>query len=393
MDNQLTIGSGQSVRQAVEAIKSAIVQSQSRAARLVVGEQLSLYFGVGLYVSEQSKHYAWGTGALRQISDQLYREMPGLRGFSEQSIRNMRQFADFWQPFIIGQSSSTAICSPTASKLPIPDMRKLVVCDYFDLANWSPAASEINREEFLGISFSHHMEILHKVKDLRDVIHCMHLTYTHRWDKYKLRAVLKEGVPQHEDVASNNFVQTISPTSQAMKAIRMFKDEYLLDFINVEDITAHEEDVDERVIEQRIVENIKTFIMTLGKDFAFVGNQYHLEVYGEESFPDLLFFNRELNCLVVVELKYGKFKTAYLGQLFGYLQILDDYVRKPHENPSIGIILCKSANQAHAEYAVRDYSKPMGVATYRTADEMPDSMRKVLLPTDEIIKLMDVGEQ
>lgn len=112
----------------------------------------------------------------------------------------------------------------------------------------------------------------------------------------------------------------------------------------MEDIDAQEKDVDERLVEQRIVHNIKRFIMTLGRDFTFVGNQYHLEIYGEEMWSDLLFFNRELNALVAIELKIGKFKPIYLGQLYAYLQVLDDKVRKPHENPSIGIVLCKSAN-------------------------------------------------
>ena len=171
-----------------------------------------------------------------------------------------------------------------------------------------------------------------------------------------------------------------------MKAIRMFKDEYLLDFINVEDIDAQEKDVDERLVEQRIVHNIKRFIMTLGRDFTFVGNQYHLEIYGEEMWSDLLFFNRELNALVAIELKIGKFKPIYLGQLYAYLQVLDDKVRKPHENPSIGIVLCKSANQAYAEYAVRDYNKPMGVATYKTISDMPVEMQKTLPDIEELKK-------
>ena len=124
----------------------------------------------------------------------------------------------------------------------------------------------------------------------------------------------------------------------------MFKDEYLLDYINLEDIDAvDDEDVDERVVENTIARNVKRFMMTFGKDFAYVGNQYNLEVFGEEQRNDLLFFNRQLNCLVAIELKAGKFKTAYLGQLYGYLQVLDDQVRKPHENPSIGIILCRHA--------------------------------------------------
>lgn len=373
--------SSEELKNAVQTIKNAILQSQSRAVQMISGAQLSLYFGVGLYVSANSRNGQWGTGAIKTISEQLRRELPGLRGFSEESIKKMRTFAEYWHHYLNR--------SPSATDLEESGVRAVITYDYFSLSKWSPLATEINREEFLGISFSHHMEILHKTKDINEVLFCIHETVVHQWDKYTLRDVLKAGIPQPEHVAPNNFVQTMTSAKQAMKAIRMFKDEYLLDYINVEDIDAQDEDVDERLVEQRIVHNIKRFIMTLGRDFTFVGNQYHLEIYGEEMWSDLLFFNRELNALVAIELKVGKFKPSYLGQLYAYLQVLDDKVRKPHENPSIGIVLCKSANQAYAEYAVRDYNKPMGIATYKTISDMPKEMQKTLPDIEELKKLMD----
>lgn len=373
--------SSEELKNAVQTIKNAILQSQSRAVQMISGAQLSLYFGVGLYVSANSRNGQWGTGAIKTISEQLRRELPGLRGFSEESIKKMRTFAEYWHHYLNR--------SPSATDLEESSVRAVITYDYFSLSKWSPLATEINREEFLGISFSHHMEILHKTKNINEVLFCIHETVVHQWDKYTLRDVLKAGIPQPEHVAPNNFVQTMTSAKQAMKAIRMFKDEYLLDYINVEDIDAQDEDVDERLVEQRIVHNIKRFIMTLGRDFTFVGNQYHLEIYGEEMWSDLLFFNRELNALVAIELKVGKFKPSYLGQLYAYLQVLDDKVRKPHENPSIGIVLCKSANQAYAEYAVRDYNKPMGIATYKTISDMPKEMQKTLPDIEELKKLMD----
>ena len=384
-DNKTDIQISADVTQAVNVIKSAILQSQSRAVRMISGTQLSLYFGVGLYVSANSRKGTWGTAAIDEISEQLRRELPGLRGFSAQNIRNMRQFAEFWQPFLIH--------SPLASKMDFEDLQNQIECDRFSLTKWSPMASEINRDEFLGLSFSHHMEILHKTKNIDEVLLCIHEAVVHQWDKYTLRNILKAGIPKPDGVAPNNFIQTMPSTRQAMKAIKMFKDEYLLDYINVEDIDAQEKDVDERLVEQRIIHNIKRFIMTLGRDFTFVGNQYHLEMYGEEMWSDLLFFNRELNALVAIELKIGKFKPMYLGQLQAYLQILDDKVRKPHENPSIGIVLCKSANQAYAEYAVRDYNKPMGVATYKTFSDMPKEMQHALPDIEELKKLMSDSDE
>lgn len=258
----------------------------------------------------------------------------------------------------------------------------------FALQKWSPLGDEINREEFLSVSFSHHTEILDKTKDIHEVLFYIHQTVMHKWDKYDLRDRLKSGLYKQQQSATNNFIQTM-PVANARKAIGMFKDEYLLDFINVEEMEVDKPaDVDERVVEQAIVRNVKQFIMTFGRDFAYIGNQYHLEIFTNEMFPDLLFFNRELNCMVCVELKTGAFKPGYIGQLHTYMRVLDDKVKKPHENPTIGILLCKSADKAFVEYVISDYNSPMGVATYKTTADMDERMRKSLPDMEEMRKLL-----
>ena len=266
--------------------------------------------------------------------------------------------------------------------------KAVIDIDSFALQKWSPLAVEINREEFLSVSFSHHIEILHKTKDIHEVLFYIHQTVIHKWDKYDLRDRLKSGLYKQQQSATNNFIQTM-PVANARKAIGMFKDEYLLDFINVEEMEVDKPaDVDERVVEQAIVRNVKQFIMTFGRDFAYIGNQYHLEIFTNEMFPDLLFFNRELNCMVCVELKTGAFKPGYIGQLHTYMRVLDDKVKKPHENPTIGILLCKSADKAFVEYVISDYNSPMGVATYKTTADMDERMRKSLPDMEEMRKLL-----
>ena len=370
----------QQYKQAVSVIKEAILHSQYRAAKMVTGEELSLNFGIGAYVSNRSRQEKWGTSIIDSISEQLRRELPGLRGFSARNIRNMRTFYEYWKQFLIWQ--------PSAAKLQLSINQDTIDIECFSPQKWSPVAIEINREEFLGISFSHHLEILQKTKDIQEVLFYIHQTVLHKWDKYDLRNRLKEGLYQKQGAAANNFLQTM-PVNDARKAVGMFKDEYLLDYINVEEMEVdNPEDVDEKVIEQAIVRNIKKFIMTFGRDFAYIGNQYHLEIFGEELFPDLLFLNRELNCMVVVELKKGAFKPAYIGQLQTYMKVLDDKVRKPHENPTIGILLCKSSNKAFVEYVIRDYNSPMGVATYKTAEDMSEELRNALPDMDEMRKLI-----
>ena len=200
---------------------------------------------------------------------------------------------------------------------------------------------------FTEVSFTHHRYIIEKVEDLDMRLFYIREAAENRYSVQALKRAILEDDFHHKGALTNNFVEKLPASEQAFKAINMFKDEYLLDFINTEELGARDkDDVDERVLENAIVYHIRDFILKFGNGFAIMGNQYRIEAFGEEQFIDLLFFNRELNCLVAIELKTGPFKTAYLGQLNGYLSLLDGFVRKPHENPSIGILACKSRQEA-----------------------------------------------
>ena len=369
--------------EAVKVIKEAILQSQYRAASIVNKEQLSLYYGIGKYVSENSRNGFWGKGAIETISEQLQRELPGLRGFSAANIKFMRQFYETWcddlksLTGISGNSDDKSLTevSEIDTRLLIP--RENIQKESFDAAS------------FLGLGFTHHMIIVRKAKSLAERLFYIRHAFANKWSKEVLAARIEDDLFNHQGEIANNFTQKIPDARQSLKAIGMFKDEYLLDFINVEELGERDkEDIDERVIEHEIIHNIKKFILTFSRDFAFVGNQYKLEVYGVEHFPDLIFFNRELNALVVIELKKGAFKSSYLGQLCTYLRLIDDQMRKPHENPSIGIVLCKSANKKYVEYVIQDYDKPLGVATYKISDEMPEKLKRALPDTEELKKLL-----
>ena len=375
--------------EAVEAIKTAILQGQYEALKDVNRVQLAVYFAIGKYLSMNTRKGVWGTGALKQISEQLHKEMPGLRGFSETNLKKMRLFYDNWQMLDANSSVATDELSPLKSSVATDDLQKTnnQIDIYHSIV--IPNTAEFPIEDFFQLPFSHHVEVFSKVKDLNARYYYISRAVKEHLPVESLEKIIKQKAFENRGNLPNNFARTISNSSVARKAVMMFKDSYALQFINTEEIGERDrQDVDERVVEQKIVQNIKKFIMTFGDDFTFVGNQYHLEVYGEEFFPDLIFFNRELNSLVVIELKTGEFKNSYLGQLTGYLQILDDKVRKPHENPSIGIVLCKSANKAYVEYVIKAFDKPMGVATYTTAADMPEKLRKALPNQDDLIKLM-----
>lgn len=264
----------QNYREAVKTIKEAILRSQYRAAASVNKEQLSLYYGIGRYVSENSRKGFWGKGAIEQISSLLQKELPGLRGFSASNIKNMRIFYEAWEPVLNRQ--------PMADDLVLNEKLLLSVIR-------QPMADEFNWSDFLSIGFSHHTEIISKAKTLEARLFYIHECATRYWSKYTLRDYLKADLYSHRGTLPNNFAQTLPDTKQALKAVCSFKDEYLLDFINVEELNEQEEDLDEKIVEKAIVANVKKFIMTFGQDFSFIGNQYRMEVAGEEMFIDLLF--------------------------------------------------------------------------------------------------------
>ncbi len=374
---------------AVETIKTAILQGQYQAAKDVNRVQLALYFAIGRYISKNTRKKFWGQGALGIISEQLKKELPGLKGFSESNLKNMRKFYENW--IILDANSTDAIVELQNSNSTDASVELQKVENKIDINN-SITISNVNHfpiEDFFKLPFSHHLVIVEKVKDLDARYYYIHRAVSENMPERYLSKIITEEAYEKRGTLPNNFNKTISDAAFARKAVMMFKDEYLLDFINVEQIGERDiEDVDEKVLEQQIVHNIKNFIMKFGHDFAFLGSQYEVEALGHKHYIDLLFYNRELACLVAVELKSGDFKNAYLGQLNGYLAILDDFVRKPNENPSVGIVLCKDADKNYAEYMVRTYDKPMGVATFKTAADMPEKFRKALPDIEELKKLL-----
>ena len=363
---------------AVKVIKEAILKTQYESLKNVNEKQLLLYYAIGKYVSLNTRNGSWGSDAIALISEKLDKEMPGLRGFSERNIKNMRIFYETW--FFEGDQEFRHCLN---SAVATAEIKLTVNLNYQSIPNFS-------YENFFSISFTHHMRILQKTETVDERIFYINKCATELLSCRDITRSIERDDYHHQGQMTNNFVQTISNSAAAFKAIDSFKDEYLLDFMNVEELNVRDkQDIDERVLENQIVHNIKNFILTFGKGFAFIRNQYHLDAFGEDQYIDLLFFNRDLNCLVAIELKKGYFKTSYLGQLSGYLSVLDKYEKKEHENPSIGIVLCKNVNKSFVDFVIRDYSKPMGVATYKTSKDMSEEIKKALPSIEELTNLID----
>ena len=382
------------LRQAVETIKTAILQSQARAAQMINGEQLSLYYGIGRYISEHSREGYWGTGAIARISKQLKSELPGLKGFSEENIKLMRRFYETWKDIETNSVVGTTEMPQTVSQqLSANSVVKTTELQMIDSESETIRQLQLTNDvsfpitAFLNISFTHHVAIFRYAESYDERKYYIQLAYNQRLKVDDLEEMIKAHVYDHRTFLPNNFFKTIPDKALAMRTIQMFRDSYLLDYINVEDIDVSDPmDVDESVIESKIVMNIKNFIMTFGRSFTYKGHQVHYDKFGHDHWIDLLFFNRELQSLVVVELKKGQFKPSYLGQLAAYLRILDDEEKLPGENPSVGIILCKKADKAYVDYVLQDYLKPMGVATYQ---QMQNRLRELLPPEEEMKRLIE----
>ena len=377
-----------SYKDAVKAIKEAILQSQYDSLQSVNEKHLILNFAIGRYISNNTRNGTWGQDAIHVISEQLEKDMPGLRGFSERNLKNMRTFYEEWQniadlSFKDGKFAITNSAVMTA-EITIKDCNfKKDTCSSFSLS------------AFLSVSFTNHVIIISKTKEINERIYYINKTASEHLTSRELTRVIAQNDYKLHGKLPNNFIETIPNVKQAFKAIDSFKSEYLLDFLNTEELDVRDkEDIDERVLENNIVHNIKNYILTFGEGFAFIRNQFHLEAFGEDQYIDLLFFNRDLNCLVAIELKKGKFKTSYLGQLSGYLSILDKQEKKEHENPSIGIVLCKDFNKSFVDYVIHDFNKPMGVSSYNfgTSKDMSEELKKALPDVEELRKLLDESD-
>jgi predicted nuclease of restriction endonuclease-like (RecB) superfamily len=384
-------------RAAVLSIKNAILQSRYQAARLANKEQLLLYFSIGRYVSANTRSGKWGKGAIEDISAQLQKELPGLRGFSPTNMKYMRLFYENWQDetganrkSLIGDLTEleSAVNRQTLSD-------DLIKMEFHATRQTLPDELRLSDiDAFLSVGFSHHTEIIAKCKSLEERWYYIKRCAAEFWGFRTLKKHIRDNDFAHFGALPNNFALTIPDAKQAARAVRSFKDEYLLDFINIED----EDDpelIDERVLEREIIANVKQFIEKFGEGFCYIGNQYRVIYDEQEFFCDILFFNRNLNCLVAIELKRGVFKPSYLGQLSFYLSALDEVVRKPHENKSIGLLLCKDAKKSIVELSVQDYNRSMGVAVYRTPNDIPkeyQSLKPIIEGVQEILDASDIRQ-
>ncbi len=385
----------------VNEIKLAILQARARAAHLANAEALKLYFFVGGYISKKTRNAKWGSGAINALSERLQVELPGLRGFSPQHMRFMRQFFEAW----ISVSPIQHLVSVEFRYLPSSEMTGHEICylPSSKLERHLPSdeirplpTDELEKDDiaaFFSIGFTHHREIIRFCKNFDERLYYIHACAKGMWSVEQLLEHLRADDYHHVGALPNNFEKTLSPIALATQAVRSFKDEYLLDLVNLDNVDArYGYETDERVLSKSMVANIEKTIQTLGgNDFCFMGREKRLVLEDEEFFVDLLFFHRGLKAMVAIELKMGDFHPGYLGQLNFYLSALDKLMKKPDENPTIGLLLCEKVNKPVVQLAVQGYSKPIGIATYQALRNIPEPYKTLAPVIDGVRRVLAEG--
>ena len=312
----------------LDGLKKRIRTAQVKAALSVNAELVLLYWHIGHEILARQQQVGWGGKVIDRLARDLKREFPDMKGLSPRNLKYMRAFADAYP------------------------------------------SEQIVQEALAQITWYHNIALLEKLKDPEQRLWYAQKTVENGWSRNILALQIESGLYQRQGGAITNFERTL-PAPQSDLAQQLLKDPYSLDFL------ALGENCQERDLERALVEHIRDFLLELGVGFAFVGSQYRLEVEGDEYFIDLLFYHLKLRCYVVIDLKVTEFRPEYTGKMNFYVSAVDDLLRHADDQPTIGIVLCKSKKRTIAEYALRNVNTPIAVSTHRLPDQLKESLPSI----------------
>ncbi len=320
----------------INDLKSKIHAAQTKVALTINSQLLELYWEIGKDISERQENTDWGSKFIEQTAIELKNEFPEIKGFSRRNLYAIRQWYKFY-------SEKYQFVPQSVAQIP----------------------------------WGHSRLIISKIKDIAEAEFYCNETIKNGWDRDTLEIQIENQLFSNKGNAITNFQETL-PAAQSKLATETLKDPYNFDFLGLQN------DALERAIEDELVKNITKFLLELGKGFAFLGRQYKIEISETDYFIDLLFYHLDLRCYIVIELKAGKFKPEYAGKLNFYLSAVDSQIKKPEDNKTIGILLCKKKDRIEAEYALRDINKPMGISEYRLTDAIPENIKTKLPSIEEL---------
>ncbi|WP_374699395.1 YhcG family protein [Wolbachia endosymbiont (group A) of Limnophora tigrina] len=329
----------------LEQLKEQIATSRYKAALVVNSKLIVLYHHIGTEILKRQKEYGWGAKVIDQLSKDLRSAFPEMKGFSPRNLKYMRKFAE----------------------------------EYSDI--------EFVQEPLAQLTWYHNVTLLEKIESRETRLFYIKEAIEHGWSRNIMVMQIELGLHKRQGKAITNFKEKL-PSPQSDLANYTLKDPYIFDFLSIG------KDAHEREAEKGLVGHMEKFLLELGEGFAFVGRQFHLDVGDEDFFVDLLFYHLKLRCFIVIELKDNKFKPEYAGKMNFYLSAVDDLLKHETDQPSIGLILCKSKNDVLAKYTLKDMTKPIGLAEYRVTENLPENI-KTALPTIEELEaeLSKVSDQ
>ena len=328
----------------VNDLKCLIQKKQYHALQVMNTETINLYWEIGKEIYRQQEENGWGKSIVQVLSNELQKEFPGEKGHSAANLWRMRNF----------------------------------YLTYHGVEKLAPLVREI--------SWSNNIVIMEKCKDDLQREFYIQMTKRYGWTKRVLTNFIEAQTYEKYLLNQTNFDLTL-PEERRAQAKLAVKDEYTFDFAELSpEYSEHE-------LEMQLVNNIRAFLIEMGGDFTFIGNQYHLIAGNRDLYIDLLLFHRRLRSLIAVELKIGEFEAEYAGKMQLYLTVLDEQVKLPEENPSIGIIICKSKDKTYVEYALKQTNMPIGVATYQLRNTLPDNMKTMLPDPEEIVQRLKIFDK
>jgi len=335
----------------LKTIKEQVRSSQLKATIAVNTELIQFYWELGKSIAEKQKTYNWGASIIDQLAIDLKKEFSDVEGFSRTNLYYIKQFYEFYsQGEIIQQAVGQLAKTPINKR----NQKTLIVPQAVGQIPWG-----------------HHRLIIDKIKDYKQALFYLHQSIQNNWSRNVLALQIDTGLHKRQGKAINNFKLTL-PKKQSELVIQTLKDPYIFDFLTLS------KNASERDIELQLSQQLTKFLLELGQGFAYVGSQYPIKVGKKDYKIDLLFYHTHLRCYVVIELKAGEFEPENTGKLNFYLSAIDTQIKHKLDNPTIGILLCRTKDNIEVEYSLRDTVKPIGVSGYKFLEKLPKNLQNNL---------------
>lgn len=369
MENKLT----KDYKDWIIEVKQKVRSAQIKAAIAANTALITFYWDLGKMISDKIKQSNWGDKILENVSMDLKEEFPEVKGFSVSNLKTCKLFYDYFSNSSQAVNDNKNLNTPIGSQL----VNQLQSTNNQNNEINSQHEHEVLKTVVSQIPWGHIKVIITKIKNLEEALFYIQKTKENNWSRDVLALQIKSDLYKRQGGAITNFTNTL-PAPNSDLAKQTLKDPYIFDFLQLT------EDYKERDIENQLTQHITKFLLELGKGFAFVGKQYYLQLNEKEYFIDLLFYHIPMQCYVVVELKNKEFEPEYAGKLNFYLSLIDKTLKRPQENPTIGILLCRTKDNLEVEYALQDIHKPMGVSEFQLSETLPENLKSSLPSIEEL---------